>query len=354
MGDDLNKGRLDMFSISVPKKISEILKEVSFIDDFSKKLSMLEFHVHAMELEMTKIDAFKRELPHSMSLLKDAIERLKEEGLQWKGKDVEPVMEQLISLKSNYEEDGGVKRSNDCIDKKNWMSSAQLWSTPVHYGNNFDIRNQDSILHQKLRYNKEENGTGKENKFQAGNYMKGVGAFVPFQRPCNGTVEEENGMIVPVHSLSLSISGNCRAQQQQQQQLQKKQRRCWSPELHKRFVSALHQLGGAQVATPKQIRELMKVDGLTNDEVKSHLQKYRLHIRKLPTSSADVSSCSWLIQDQCKANVAQSGSPQGPLHPRRSAKGLSATGRDSMEEEDDKSESHSWKGLLHKIVEEHL
>lgn len=26
------------------------------------------------------------------------------------------------------------------------------------------------------------------------------------------------------------------------------------------------------VATPKQIRELMKVEGLTNDEVKSHLQ----------------------------------------------------------------------------------
>lgn len=26
------------------------------------------------------------------------------------------------------------------------------------------------------------------------------------------------------------------------------------------------------VATPKQIREHMKVDGLTNDEVKSHLQ----------------------------------------------------------------------------------
>jgi hypothetical protein len=26
------------------------------------------------------------------------------------------------------------------------------------------------------------------------------------------------------------------------------------------------------VATPKQIRELMKVDGMTNDEVKSHLQ----------------------------------------------------------------------------------
>ncbi|KAH1057271.1 hypothetical protein J1N35_035336 [Gossypium stocksii] len=39
-------------------------------------------------------------------------------------------------------------------------------------------------------------------------------------------------------------------------------------------------LGGHQVATPKQIRELMKVEGLTNDEVKSHLQKYRLHTRR--------------------------------------------------------------------------
>ncbi|KAM1627621.1 hypothetical protein ACFXTN_014454 [Malus domestica] len=35
---------------------------------------------------------------------------------------------------------------------------------------------------------------------------------------------------------------------------------------------ALQQLGGSHAATPKQIRELMKVDGLTNDEVKSHLQ----------------------------------------------------------------------------------
>ncbi|VAH58297.1 unnamed protein product [Triticum turgidum subsp. durum] len=35
------------------------------------------------------------------------------------------------------------------------------------------------------------------------------------------------------------------------------------------------------------IRELMKVDGLTNDEVKSHLQKYRLHTRRpMPAPSA--------------------------------------------------------------------
>uniref|UniRef100_A0A7N0V924 HTH myb-type domain-containing protein n=1 Tax=Kalanchoe fedtschenkoi TaxID=63787 RepID=A0A7N0V924_KALFE len=61
---------------------------------------------------------------------------------------------------------------------------------------------------------------------------------------------------------------------------QRKQRRSWSQDLHRRFLHSLQQLGGAHVATPKQIRELMKVDGLTNDEVKSHLQKYRLHTRR--------------------------------------------------------------------------
>eukprot|EP00850_Spirogloea_muscicola_P011920 SM000076S21741 [mRNA] locus=s76:74:2933:+ [translate_table: standard] len=114
------------------------------------------------------------------------------------------------------------------------------------------------------------------------------------------------------HSLERVSSGNLSPRE-------RKARRCWSPELHRRFVEALKQLGGARskppvspslsshvlehvwfavvenqrrqahmitcrwlcaVATPKHIRELMKVDGLTNDEVKSHLQKYRLHTRR--------------------------------------------------------------------------
>lgn len=32
----------------------------------------------------------------------------------------------------------------------------------------------------------------------------------------------------------------------QQEQTLRKQRRCWSPELHRRFVDALHRLGGSQ------------------------------------------------------------------------------------------------------------
>jgi hypothetical protein len=50
-------------------------------------------------------------------------------------------------------------------------------------------------------------------------------------------------------SATMSPSGpglNLHAQTQQQQQQARKTRRCWSPELHRQFVAALHQLGGPQ------------------------------------------------------------------------------------------------------------
>lgn len=45
---------------------------------------------------------------------------------------------------------------------------------------------------------------------------------------------------------SLSISNGRSNFKAEQQQSGRKQRRCWSQELHRRFVSALQQLGGAQ------------------------------------------------------------------------------------------------------------
>ncbi|KAI3462774.1 hypothetical protein Pfo_019437 [Paulownia fortunei] len=317
------------------KTISDILREVSGIDDFSKKSSKLDFHVCSLEEELRKIDAFKRELPNCMHLLKDAIKRLKEERLQWRGREMGPGMEEFILFKNDAEGNGRAEVSDDFSEKKNWMSSVQLWSTPVQYENNLVTRNQDSVLHLTSRY-QEGDGNGSETPFQGGIFKNRIGAFVPFKKPSGVTIEEEKGT-APIHGLSLSnpvdltVKGDCgfgrpKLQQPHQQEQQRKQRRCWSPELHKRFIDALHQLGGAQTATPKQIRELMKVDGLTNDEVKSHLQKYRLHIRKLPTSLAGPSNYSWLTRDQCgdlsKPVVAHSGSPQGPLHHGRAAKGV--------------------------------
>ncbi|XVE57496.1 hypothetical protein DITRI_Ditri04bG0095600 [Diplodiscus trichospermus] len=54
----------------------------------------------------------------------------------------------------------------------------------------------------------------------------------------------------------------------------------WTPELHKKFVQAVDQLGIDQ-AIPSRILELMKVEGLTRHNVASHLQKYRMHRRHI-------------------------------------------------------------------------
>ncbi|GFZ16574.1 CheY-like two-component responsive regulator family protein [Actinidia rufa] len=60
----------------------------------------------------------------------------------------------------------------------------------------------------------------------------------------------------------------------------KKMKVDWTPELHKKFVRAVEQLGVDQ-AIPSRILELMKVEGLTRHNVASHLQKYRMQRRHI-------------------------------------------------------------------------
>ncbi|XP_004511768.1 two-component response regulator-like APRR2 isoform X2 [Cicer arietinum] len=66
----------------------------------------------------------------------------------------------------------------------------------------------------------------------------------------------------------------------------KKMKVDWTPELHKKFVKAVEQLGIDQ-AIPSRILELMKVDGLTRHNVASHLQKYRMHKRQMMHGEED-------------------------------------------------------------------
>ncbi|KZV27414.1 hypothetical protein F511_02523 [Dorcoceras hygrometricum] len=61
---------------------------------------------------------------------------------------------------------------------------------------------------------------------------------------------------------------------------QKKPRVIWSIELHRKFVSAVNHLG-IEKAFPKRILDLMGVEGLTRENVASHLQKYRLYLKRI-------------------------------------------------------------------------
>ncbi|KAK1420948.1 hypothetical protein QVD17_22932 [Tagetes erecta] len=64
----------------------------------------------------------------------------------------------------------------------------------------------------------------------------------------------------------------------------KRPRVVWSIDLHRKFVAAINQLG-IEKAVPKRILDLMNVDGLTRENVASHLQKYRLYLKRISHQS---------------------------------------------------------------------
>lgn len=386
----------------LPKTIDELVGQVSMIGNLAEKLLKLDDYVTRLEDEMKKIDAFKRELPLCMLLLSDAIRTLKEESAKYGTMDAGPVLEEFIPLKKSCDEDEKSemvvetsKKDKDSREKMSWMSSVQLWNSDNPASkSDFDINEaQNTKPETKKRVMEAEiqedlfksckNGsvarafvpfqgcsslpvmiTRKENEYELPGVVPGLSLQTPGPKKpeedigSGGLTSKVGGSRAVSCSVS-SVQSNIRsAVSQQQQQTSRKQRRCWSPELHRRFVDALQKLGGCQAATPKQIRELMQVDGLTNDEVKSHLQKYRLHTRRLPTATGPSTNQSvvvlgglWLPQDQhgesSKQSSSQSASPQGPLQLGGASRGTSITGGDSMEdEEDDKSESHSWKSHI--------
>ncbi|KAE8707062.1 putative Serine/threonine-protein kinase SAPK10 [Hibiscus syriacus] len=352
---------LDLSFVYVPASISEFLKEVSNIKNGFQRLLKISDFVKRLEDEMKKIDAFKRELPLCMLLLKDGIERLKKEEMQCKEMDDGSVQKELmLPLKENTEENERVNVEKDCGDKKNWTSSVQLWNSD---SDNVDhSKKSNEFPELKLRSEEEEEEENpiehcndKIVKQQVDKENLGLSLMFPSSElgSCK-SISKSNGsrgigFCPSLYSDQNQLEFQTKHQQQhellQHMQNSRKRRRRWSPELHRRFVEALQQLGGSKVATPKQIRELMQVDGLTNDEVKSHLQKYRLHFRKLPASSAGQGNMGESTQNQCnnkhmKANISQLVSPQGPFLAGARAKGMSSITRgDSMvTEEDEKSD----------------
>nr|XP_043618737.1 transcription factor HHO5-like isoform X2 [Erigeron canadensis] len=319
---------LDFRPIFIPKTITMFLEEVSKIGSLREKSLQVDHFVHRLECETRLIEAFKHELPLSMLLINDAIAALKEESMVLKKSSyVEPVLEEFMPIKKCFDNDDDIKieanignHHNDINgDKKNWLSSTHLWNT----NENHDHKANSFTQTIKKRNEKEDPSNRAIFNHEITSQMRGSGLFgevngkgrlIPFSPP---NVQPKNIQIRAsiVHAPL-------------KQQTSRKQRRSWSTELHRRFVDALQRLGGSQ-ATPKQIRELMQVDGLTNDEVKSHLQKYRLHTRRHSTSNTSDQNVG-----SSKCSNSQSGSPDGPL----------PNGSSNMDDEDDKSENNWWNG----------
>ncbi|KAM0060928.1 putative transcription factor MYB-HB-like family [Helianthus debilis subsp. tardiflorus] len=310
---------LDLHHVFIPKSITHFLTELSTLSSVTQKLLHVNDFVNRLESETRKIEAFEQELPLCMILINDAIGALKEEAMVLeKSSNVQPVLEEFMPLKNRFVDDDDAKvetaiTRKDNGDKKNWLSSTHLWNT-------------NESLNQMV----------KEVKLEGTKWCKteeedGGRAMV------NENSRLTNSCYIPSVQPNIQIGSTVVAVAPPQHHTYRKQRRCWSNELHRRFVNALQQLGGSQVATPKQIRELMKVDGLTNDEVKSHLQKYRLHTRRIPSSKTnkscvDVEGRSWMS----KSSNSKSGSPDGPL----------LNGGNNIDDEDDKSENYCWSGNL--------
>ncbi|KAJ8510407.1 hypothetical protein OPV22_000841 [Ensete ventricosum] len=238
--------------------------------DFSATLPSCGDYVRALEEEREKIQVFQRELPLCLRLVTHAIDSARRQmnGHATMSEDG-PILEEFIPLKpssSSSEDrsvDGAAKKSGSVAtradEKLDWLRSVQLW-------------NQEADAFGKVE---------PPTKPIAVDARRIGGAFHPFERVKHVAAP------VPASSSTTSGKGGVggggeekEKEGQPQPQPHRKARRCWSPELHQRFLHALKQLGGPHVATPKQVRELMKVDGLTNDEVKSHLQKFRLHNRR--------------------------------------------------------------------------
>lgn len=270
-------------------------------------------YIQALEQERRKIQVFPKELPLSLELVTQAIEACRQQlsgttteyNLNGQSECSEqttstdgPVLEEFIPIKkraSSYSQEvfddvedydqhfhhKQQKLSLDNKKKSDWLRSVQLW--------NSDPSSEEDVTKKAVPVLElKRNGSG-------------GGAFHPFHKEdrVNNTTSEllskgqpsSTGVAAASSNAATVTSNIVENSKRDEKEEKRKQRRCWSQELHKRFLKALQQLGGADCATPKQIREVMNVDGLTNDEVKSHLQKYRLHTRR-PSSTNNESANS--------------------------------------------------------------
>lgn len=189
-----------------------------------------------------------------------------------------PVLEEFIPLKSPNS-DNSDKALNISDNKANWMTSAQLWSPN-------ESKPQTTVTNCT-----QENSVSPKLGLDTNHRNGGGGAFLPFSREknscpnqnlralpelalasvdnkdqmlddkkCNSGELENKGVSCSPNKVDQPLKGSGNSTDAQTNsnnnnnnntgnstnQTHRKARRCWSPDLHRRFVNALQMLGGSQ------------------------------------------------------------------------------------------------------------
>ncbi|OMO90234.1 hypothetical protein CCACVL1_07462 [Corchorus capsularis] len=236
--------------------------------DFAQKMRRCHEYVEALEEERRKIKVFQRELPLCLELVTQAIEACKKEisggtdymqgqsecNSEQTSSDV-PVLEEFIPIKkssacsddeqeSHKSKDHDKEKNGGDKKKSDWLRSVQLWN------NNNQSPDPTSL--------KEDAG----KSASAVEVKRNGGAFQPFHREKTVEKSVESGAKANASATSTSTtesgsrggaaaannngnSSNSTKKEEKEGQAQRKTRRCWSPELHRRFLHALQQLGGS-------------------------------------------------------------------------------------------------------------
>ncbi|KAK1416164.1 hypothetical protein QVD17_31952 [Tagetes erecta] len=236
---------------------------------FGDEVRRYKEYIAALDEELKKIQVFERELPLCLQLVSQAIERCRQQ------------MSSLTITESSF--DGQSDQCSDQTSSDPFPVLEEFIPMKATSSTNYEDLDHDDHDQRQL---KQQLSSHDQSMFTCTKDWL-ASAQLSIQAP-NPPIEEElfseKTLTMEKKKTTIGSSADGDGSGGEDRGRSKKERRCWSPELHRRFLHALQQLGGAHVATPKQIKELMKVNGLTNDEIKSHLQKYRLHAKRLNTT----------------------------------------------------------------------
>ncbi|KAI7749699.1 hypothetical protein M8C21_008919 [Ambrosia artemisiifolia] len=217
-------------------------------------------YMKALESERRKIQVFERELPLCLELVTQAIEGCRQQmcGTTTDYLSNGPVLEEFIPVKRNIsadEDDHDGQEQSQLFDKPNIVSSKLDKSS--------SFKKEDWLRSAQLSIQAPDPLDLSPKKVPVVEVKRnGCGAFHPFKKekcsgaaPATGTAKLSVDPTGDASSTAETGSGgggggDCGSKIEDKGQLNRKARRCWSPELHRRFLQALQQLGGAHGRRP--------------------------------------------------------------------------------------------------------